>query len=55
MAESNDSFNRSANGIDFMRETWPYRRCVRARLIRALESFHSEWGIEVEGHEESVY
>jgi hypothetical protein len=27
--QPNNSFNRSANSIDSMRETWLYRRCVR--------------------------
>ena len=37
-AKPNNSFNRSANSTAFIRETCLYRRCVRARLIRALGS-----------------
>ena len=40
----NNSFNRSANSIDFMRETSLVIMVRRARLIRALDIF-----VECEG------
>jgi hypothetical protein len=37
-AQSNNSFNRSANSVDFIRETYIISAVRRARLIRALDT-----------------